>query len=107
MIDVVIDVSCIYGLGDEMDSQAFDDESDSVIKLNNSTILLLKEVSKVLALVCIMREENYQNPGLVQYNFKCFRDAIEDVFAVRAGRIQGGQVIRQVKGLPPVTEEEE
>merc|ERR1719154_934343 len=112
MIDVVIDVSCIYGLGDEMDSSAFDDESASVIKLNNSTILLLKEVSKVLALVCIMREENYQHSGLVQYNFKCFRDAIEDVFAVRAGRIQGGQIIRQFnadnsKALAPVTEEKE
>ena len=41
-----------------------------------------------------------------------FRDAIEDVFAVRAGRIQGGQIIRQFnadnsKALAPVTEEEE
>jgi Ras-related GTP-binding protein C/D len=110
MIDVVIDVSCIYGLGDEMDSSAFDLESASVIKLNNSTILLLKEVNKVLALVCIMREENYQHSGLVQYNFKCFRDAIEDVFAVRAGRIQGGQVMRPLTDaalLPPVKEDEE
>ncbi len=38
-----------------------------------------------------------------------YRDAIEDVFAVRAGRIQGGQVIRQFndKALAPVREEEE
>merc|ERR1712228_674126 len=41
MIDVVIDVSCIYGLGDEMDSSAFDEHSGSVIKLNNSTVLFL------------------------------------------------------------------
>ena len=45
-------------------------------------------------------------------NLLTFRDAIEDVFAVRAGRIQGGQIIRQFnadnsKALAPVTEEEE
>merc|ERR1719244_1722847 len=94
MIDVVIDVSCIYGLGDEMESSAFDQQSASVIKLNNSTVLFLKEVNKVLALVCILREENYQHNGLIQYNFKCFREAIEDVFVVRAGKIQGGRVVR-------------
>jgi len=107
MIDVVIDVSCIYGLGDE-DCSAFDDESGSVIKLNNSTILILKEVNKVLALVCIMREENYQHSGLIQYNFKCFRDAIEDVFCVRAGRIPGPHITKQFtdNSLPPVVEEE-
>merc|ERR1719495_2680095 len=110
MIDVVIDVSCIYGLGDEMESSAFDDQSASVIKLNNSTVLFLKEVNKVLALVCILREENYQHAGLIQYNFKCFRDAIEDVFSVRAGKIKDGKVIRAYnieKGLTSVKEEVE
>ena len=84
MIDVVIDVSCIYGLGDEVDNEAFDQESHSMIKLNNNTVLLLKEVSKVLALVCIVREEHFQQQGLIEYNFKCFKDAISQVFAVRA-----------------------
>merc|ERR1719244_2295934 len=109
MIDVVIDVSCIYGLGDEMESSAFDEQSASVIKLNNSTVLFLKEVNKVLALVCILREENYQHNGLIQYNFKCFREAIEDVFAVRAGKVKDGKVIRAYidKGLTSVKEESE
>ncbi|XP_068735676.1 ras-related GTP-binding protein C-like [Montipora capricornis] len=46
MIDVVIDISCIYGLRDEGDSSAYDMGSSSIIKLNNSTILYLREVNK-------------------------------------------------------------
>ena len=49
MIDVVIDVSCIYGLGEVVDTTAFDTQSSSIIRLNNSTILFLKEVNKVPA----------------------------------------------------------
>ena len=84
MIDVVIDVSCIYGLGDQIDTTAFDTQSNSTIRLNNNTILFLKEVNKVLALVCILREENVEYQGLIDYNFGCFRKAIEKVFEVRA-----------------------
>ena len=70
--------------GDEVDNEAFDQESHSMIRLNNNTVLLLKEVSKVLAVVCIVREEHFQQQGLIEYNFKCFKDAISQVFAVRA-----------------------
>merc|ERR1719340_466114 len=88
MIDVVIDVSCIYGLGDQVDTTAFDTQSSSIIRLNNSTILFLKEVNKVLALVCILREENFEHEGLIDFNFACFRRAIEKVFEVRAMKRQ-------------------
>jgi len=84
MIDVVIDVSCIYGLGEQVDTTAFDNQSASIIRLNNSTILFLKEVNKVLALVCILREENFEHEGLIDYNFTCFRKAIEKVFDARS-----------------------
>ncbi len=47
----------------EGEGNAFDDKSGSVIRLNNSTILYLREVSKVLALVCIFRDENFTKPG--------------------------------------------
>ncbi|XP_059088039.1 ras-related GTP-binding protein C-like [Tigriopus californicus] len=83
MIDVVIDVSCIYGLSDENDESAFDHKSSSVIKLNNSTTLYLKEISRVLAMVCIFRSENYALPGIIDYNFGVIRDGIEKVFGVR------------------------
>ncbi|PSN48265.1 Ras-related GTP-binding protein D [Blattella germanica] len=72
MIDVVIDVSCIYGLRDDTEAAAFDCQSSSLIKLNNGTILYLREVNKFLALVCI-----------IDYNFLCFREAIQQVFELR------------------------
>lgn len=39
---------------------AFDDRSSSLIRLNNGTILYLKEVCNFLALVCILREDNFE-----------------------------------------------
>ncbi|RLN50694.1 hypothetical protein BBJ28_00020344, partial [Nothophytophthora sp. Chile5] len=47
MIDVVIDVSCIYGY---------------------------------LALVCLLRAENFMKQGIIDYNIDCFKAAIGDVF---------------------------
>jgi Ras-related GTP-binding protein C/D len=109
MIDVVIDVSCIYGLkprddqpldgadahaaaeaaekalaGDAAESLAYDASSASVIKLSNNYILYLREVNKCLALVCLMRAECWQASGLVEYNFSCFRDAVEQLFQAKA-----------------------
>lgn len=62
---------------------AFDNQSSSLIKLNNSTILYLREVNKFLALVCILREDNFSRQGVIDYNFLCFREAIERVFELR------------------------
>ena len=46
---------CIYfRLPEETEVAAFDDESASVIRLNNSTVLYMREINKVLALVCIL-----------------------------------------------------
>ncbi|XP_034016347.1 ras-related GTP binding Cb [Thalassophryne amazonica] len=82
MIDVVIDVSCIYGLIGDSSGCAYDEESLAIIKLNNTTVLYLKEVTKFLALVCILREESFERKGLIEYNFHCFRKAIHEVFEV-------------------------
>ena len=66
MIDVVIDVSCIYGydltdtfsgllvcalpcsIHEEVDSAAYDTKSSSIIKLNNNTVLYLREVNRYI-----------------------------------------------------------
>ena len=82
MIDVVIDVSSIYGVkrdgaadpspdpgslvthhdddgeGSAMNSSVFpyDQQSSSVIKLNNGMVLYLRQVNRYLALVCLMRD---------------------------------------------------
>ncbi|KAB0795787.1 hypothetical protein PPYR_09848 [Photinus pyralis] len=85
MIDVVIDVSWIYGYSvrDEQETTAFDEQSSSLIKLNNGTVLYLREVNKFLALVCILREDNFDHKGVIDYNFLCFREAIQQVFELR------------------------
>jgi len=83
MIDVVIDVSCIYGLKEEEEGLGYDQESHSVIKLNNGMVLYLREVNKYLALVCLLRESNFDKHGLIDYNFLCFKKAIEEVFSRR------------------------
>lgn len=80
MIDVVIDLSSIYG---SESGTAFDDQSSSLIKLNNSTVLYLREVNKFLALVCILREYSFSRQGVIDFNFLCFREAIHKVFEVK------------------------
>nr|CAG4651933.1 EOG090X08AZ [Triops cancriformis] len=82
MIDVVVDISCIYGLKSDGETP-FDQQSLSLIKLNNATILYLREVNRFLALVCILREDHFDRQGLIDYNFMCFRQAIQEVFEVR------------------------
>lgn len=47
----------------ETEASSFDDKSGSVVRLNNNQILYLREVDRVLALVCILREENYPRPS--------------------------------------------
>ena len=45
------------------DGGAYDKESLAIIKLNNTTVLYLKEVTRFLAVVCILREESFQRKG--------------------------------------------
>lgn len=71
----------IYSSSDSV--TAFDDQSSSLIKLNNSTVLYLREVNKFLALVCILREYSFSRQGVIDFNFLCFREAIHKVFEVR------------------------
>ncbi|CAJ0954243.1 unnamed protein product [Ranitomeya imitator] len=61
MIDVVIDISSIYGLKGA--GTPYDKESLAIIRLNNTTVLYLKEVTKFLALVCFVREESFERKG--------------------------------------------
>jgi len=86
MIDVVIDISCIYGnrVGGNEGSSAYDEETGAVIKLNNGTVLYLREVNKYLALVCLLTKDSYEKVGLINYNFDIFKQAIENVFQVRS-----------------------
>ncbi|XP_041523723.1 ras-related GTP-binding protein D [Microtus oregoni] len=104
MIDVVIDISCIYGLKEDGAGAPYDKESTAIIKLNNTTVLYLKEVTKFLALVCFVREESFERKGLIDYNFHCFRKAIHEVFEVRMKMVKSRKAqsrLRKKKGATP------
>lgn len=45
----------------------------AIIKLNNTTVLYLKEVTKFLALVCILREESFERKGMLQHFLLCYK----------------------------------
>lgn len=96
MIDVVIDISCIYGLKEDGAGAPYDKDSTAIIKLNNTTVLYLKEVTKFLALVCFVREESFERKGLIDYNFHCFRKAIHEVFEVRMKMVKSRKAQSQL-----------
>jgi Ras-related GTP-binding protein C/D len=34
-------------------------------------------------LVCLLRSDNFEKHGLIDYNFQCFKQAIADVFELK------------------------
>ncbi|CAM9690424.1 unnamed protein product [Pylaiella littoralis] len=85
MIDVAIDVSCIYGgrdeEGKESDRLAYDDQSASIFRLSNGTVLYLRQVGSYLALVCLMQADHFNDKeGLIEYNVNCFKETLSKVF---------------------------
>ena len=61
LIDVLIDVTCIYGTDEKGENLTFDEKSTACIKLHHppsdqNVMLYLKEVDKCLALVCLINE---------------------------------------------------
>ena len=105
MIDVVIDVSCIYGsrggtppLESPTDAPHANPpssplpvvappsaaESNCVITLSDGNVLFLREVDRSLALVCLLKDSVLRQQGLLEYNCTCFRDALAKLFALPA-----------------------
>ena len=85
LIDVLIDVSCIYGK-DEGKNLKFDKDSSSIIKLNSiggngtNKVLYLREVSKCLALVCLINETEFYKQHLIDYNVDRFKEGLKKIF---------------------------
>jgi Ras-related GTP-binding protein C/D len=84
MIDVVIDVSCIYGFPEDGSPNASmsDAKSSCVIHLNNGKLLYLREVDRCLALVCILDQDNFDRQHLVDYNIQVFKEALREICRV-------------------------
>jgi Ras-related GTP-binding protein C/D len=80
MIDVLVDVSTIYGSNSET---GYDMASRSTILLENGRVLYLRDVTKSLALVCIIKKESFEKIGLIKYNFMQFKKALNEVFAIK------------------------
>mmetsp|Transcript_53528 Transcript_53528/g.127310 ORF Transcript_53528/g.127310 Transcript_53528/m.127310 type:complete len:373 (-) Transcript_53528:54-1172(-) len=87
VLDVIIDVSCIYGqTSEEGELLAFDQHSASIVTLSDGKVLYMREVAKDLALVCLMRSENLQRQGLIDYNVQILKQALKDVMAANKSR---------------------
>ena len=88
MIDVVLDISCIYGVPPVREeaepegevSLIHDAESASVIRLNSELVLYLREAGPYLAIVCLMKEESFSRRALIDYNITCFKQALQKAF---------------------------
>ena len=86
LIDVLIDVSCIYGIDEVGGSLKFDKESSSTIRLNHAgnednIVLYLREVDKCLALVCLINEREFLKQHLINYNIDKFKEGLKKVFS--------------------------
>jgi Ras-related GTP-binding protein C/D len=85
MIDVVLDMSGIYGEENGGESY-FDANSMSLIKISNcwksdgdKSALYLRFIDSNLALIAIISEENYDKPHLLNYNIEMFRNTVKKV----------------------------
>jgi Ras-related GTP-binding protein C/D len=87
MIDVVIDVSVIYGQHDSADQLLMGETKSSCsIALNNNLVLYLREVDKQLALACLVKEDAFDRRHLVDYNITLFKEALRQLFPGTSGR---------------------
>lgn len=67
-----------HSLREDGSGSAYDKESMAIIKLNNTTVLYLKEVTKFLALVCILREESFERKGNLSGKFCGALGSVDD-----------------------------
>lgn len=59
---------------------AFDEKSTSVIKLDSGLTLYLRHIDHMLALVCLVKEDNFDRQNLIDYNIDCFKGGVMDIF---------------------------
>jgi len=79
MVDVVIDIACIYGNG-------LDDNKDAgcEFQLHNGAVLVLKEVGHCLALVCVFQGDDacFDRQELLEHNVEVFKEALNKICPV-------------------------
>ncbi|CAO3596949.1 unnamed protein product [Absidia cylindrospora] len=65
---------------DQQQEPATENEASSLIKLDNGDVLYMREVNRLLVLICLLRQDNFEKHGLIDYNFQCFKEAVSEVF---------------------------
>ena len=85
LIDVLIDVTCIYGVDGEGNGSKFDHKSSSFIRLGHTDpsqniVLYLREVDTCLALVCLINESEIYKHHLINYNIDRFKEGLKKIF---------------------------
>jgi len=98
MIDVILDVSSIYGAPSPNPSPSANPNpvaggSAAIIKLSSGMVLYLREVNKFLALVALIRGDKFEKQGLIDYNFDTLKKALAQLFDL--ARIQQQQQQQQ------------
>ena len=88
LVDVVVDVSCIYGVNASGHTAPYDNQSTSAIRLNSGLVLYFRQVGHYLALICILSEENFAKRSLLDYNINCFRDSLEKLFLLSEAELK-------------------
>ena len=87
LIDVLIDVTCIYGHDDKKPEAEleFDKKTSSFIRLSHqdpgqNIVLYLRSVDKQLALVCLINESEIHKKHLINYNIDRFMEGLKKIF---------------------------
>ena len=100
MVDVVVDMPCIYGLPGDA-AVPHDSKSSCIIQLNNGNPLYLGEVETCLALVCLIRAETFDRQHLVDHNINIFKDPLSQIYQTRAqGAVAAPQHVAGGGGYP-------
>ncbi|KAI8148505.1 ras-related GTP-binding protein D [Fennellomyces sp. T-0311] len=68
-------------------------EASSLIKLDNGDVLYMREVNRLLVLICLLRHDNFEKHGLIDYNFQCFKEAVTEVFEFSQKRNNQQQMV--------------
>jgi Ras-related GTP-binding protein C/D len=94
LVDVVLDVSNIYGSSaaaaaaarnpssEYIRAPVFDEKSLSAIRLNTGMVLYLREVGKCLALICVVHEDHFAKRSLLDYNIDVFRETLKNLLKI-------------------------
>jgi Ras-related GTP-binding protein C/D len=67
----------------------FDQDSSAVITLRTRQVIFLRQINMYLALVCVIKEENFERQGLIDFNFNVFKQVFSGICKVKGAHMTG------------------